>query len=66
MIKKQAIFLGEFEVVDVQPGRIQIQLGGSIGIWIMTYDFPHVTKLGDKLPLYTELMHGQPQQPPKQ
>lgn len=57
---KQAIFLGDFEVVDIEPTRVQIHLGSGVAIWIYTHDFKHLTKLGDKLPLYTELTHALP------
>lgn len=51
----QTIFLGNFEVVEVNKLSIIISLGRGVHIHVHPGDFPHVTKAGDKLPLYTEL-----------
>lgn len=59
-MKKTAIYLGEYEVVEVTPLLVRILLGKAVTISIHPGDFPHSTKLGDKLPLYTELTYAKP------
>ena len=57
---KMRIYLGEFEVVEVKSfGGIRIMLGPGTTITIHVGDFPHQVKLGDKLPLYTEMPYAQ-------
>lgn len=58
---KTAIFLGDFEVVDVTEIYIKIHLTQGMVITVHPHNFPHATKVGDKLPLYTELTYAKPQ-----
>ncbi len=50
------IFLGEFEVDQVGPlGTIGFSLGKKAHVTIHVGDFPHTVKVGDKIPLFTEI-----------
>lgn len=52
---KQTIYLGDYEVIEITSLAISLHLGRGVRIHVHVADFPHATKLGDKLPLYTEL-----------
>ena len=54
----QHFHLGEYPVVEVTPLAITIDIGRGVHIHIHPGDFPHSTKRGDKLPLYTELTYA--------
>ena len=48
------IFLGEFEVIEVGPGTLTLDLGKYVHI-TMHLGIEHHIKAGDKLPLFTEV-----------
>lgn len=56
---RQTIWLGDYEVVEVTALAVSISLGKAT-IHVHLGDFPHATKRGDKLPLYTELTRAAP------
>lgn len=56
----QTIFLGNFEVVEVSALAVVLELGRAVHVHVHTHGFPHSTKVGDKLPLYTELKRAKP------
>lgn len=50
------IHLGDYEVVVIEPARLGIHLGKHVVIYIYPLGrLPTPVKLGDKLPLFTEL-----------
>jgi hypothetical protein len=60
------IFLGEFEVDMVDPlGAIGFSLGKKAHITMHVGDFPHAVKVGDKIPLFTEIAYADVRQPSK-
>jgi len=60
------VYLGRFKVIEVKPlGSITIDIGRNVTITVYVGDFPHLTKTGDIVPLFTELPYDIPQQTPK-
>ena len=53
------IYLGEFVVDMVDPlGAIGFSLGKKAHITMHIGDFQHTVKVGDKIPLFTEIPHA--------
>jgi hypothetical protein len=52
------IILGDFRVVKVELDGITVNLGKQVHITIHVGDFPHTTKPGDMIPLFTELTYA--------
>ena len=59
------VFLGDYQVVQVTPLDITINIGKNVHIHIHPGDLPHLVKEGMKLPLYTKVPYGQAIEPPK-
>jgi hypothetical protein len=56
---KVKIYLGEFVVDHVDTlGAIGFSLGKKAHITMHVGDFPHAVKVGDKIPLFTEITHA--------
>lgn len=63
---KVKIYLGEFEVDHVDNlGAIGFSLGKKAHITMHVGDFPHSVKVGDRIPLFTEIAYANIGQPPK-
>jgi hypothetical protein len=61
------IFLGEFEVDQVGPlGTIGFSLGKKAHITMHIGDFQHTVKVGDKIPLFTEIAYADARPTPEQ
>jgi len=62
---KVKIYLGEFTVDHVDNlGAIGFSLGKKAHITMHVGDFQHAVKVGDKIPLFTEITHANSRQPP--
>lgn len=60
-VMKRTMYLGEFEVVEITATSVVVLLGKGVQIHVPTQFLPnHSTKIGDKLPLYTELPYAKP------
>lgn len=60
------IYLGEFVVVDCKLDGITLNIGRNVHITIHVGDLPHKVKIGDKLPLFTEISYAYPRSTPVQ
>ena len=61
---KVKIYLGEFVVDHVDGlGAIGFSLGKKAHITMHVGDFPHAVKVGDRIPLFTEIAHANTGQP---
>lgn len=68
---KTPLWLGDYPVRAVDALKITMEIGeqGGKKVYIHVHPtggFPHTVKVGDKLPLYTEVSYGKPSEPPKQ
>ena len=49
------ILLGIYQVIETSPLGVVINIGRNVHITVHLGTFPHGTKAGDKVPLYTRL-----------
>lgn len=49
--------IGRFQVIAVELGAVRISLGQGVNAWIHM-NFIHGVKVGDTLPLFTEIRHA--------
>jgi hypothetical protein len=52
------VYVGDFEVVEVSPNTITMDLGKHVYATIHLTGVTHTIKPGDKLPFYTEITHA--------
>jgi hypothetical protein len=57
---KVRMYLGVYEVIEILAlGAIRVKLGPGTAVVIHMGDFPHLVKLGDRIPLYTEVPYAE-------
>lgn len=58
------VYLGEYTVVDTRTD-ITIDLGKGVSVHVHTGDYKYDVRVGDKIPLFTEIPLALPLQTPK-
>ena len=56
--QRMKFLIGRYPIVDFKIGGITVDLGKGVYIHFYIGDFPHSLKVGDKLPLYTEVPYA--------
>ena len=56
---KMRIWLGDFTVVETKLDGITINIGRNVHLTMHVGDFQHKIKVGDTLPLFTEIPYDQ-------